>query len=101
AASRIRTLSSMAASVGCLSAATAPHTNIRASMTAQILGIIFNGHCTPVQRIQEGSILAPARLHANVKIQIDLYPEDTLHFLSGQHSDLLQHRSAGADQDSF
>src|SRR5215471_17696268 len=50
-----------------------------------VLRIIFCGHCTPVERIQEGRLLAPARLH----------------FPARQHSDALQRCALGTDNDGL
>src|ERR1035438_4777945 len=68
-----------------------------ARKAANILCIIFSGHCTPVQGIEKAAILPPVGLHANVQVQIDLQPEQPFHFLAGLGADLLQHGAAGAD----
>src|ERR1017187_5225221 len=68
---------------------------------AQILEIIFTGHCTPVERIQKGRLFTPPRLHANVEVEIDLHAEQPLHFLARQRADFLEHRGPGADHDGL
>src|SRR5687768_5616497 len=98
--SLIRTWSLTAASLSGLSAAAAgPQIRTRIAIAAQILIIIAIGHCTPVQRIEKGRILAPTWLHLYVQFQIDLHSEDTLHLLTGQGPDLFEHRAAGPDHD--
>src|ERR1035438_2947697 len=81
---------------GSLASATACIRNI-ARRAMQILLIIFFGHCTPVQRIEEGAVLAPARLHADMQVQIDLQAEQAFHFLARQRADLFEHGAAGSD----
>src|SRR5262249_49974022 len=72
-----------------------------ARKAANILCIIFSGHCTPVESIEKGAVLAPVRLHANMQVQIDLQTEEALHLLTRQRADLLQHCPAGADHDGL
>src|SRR6516162_4437460 len=85
---------------GFLSAArhTAPARNsaIRAAIS---LRIVFTGHCTPVQRVQKRSLLAPSRLHAHVQVKIDLDAENPLHLLARQRPDALEHRAFSPDHD--
>src|SRR5450759_1308756 len=64
---------------------------------AKSLCIVFSGHCTPVEGIEKAAVLAPVGLHANVQVQIDLQAEQALHFLACLRADLLQHGTAGAD----
>src|SRR5450432_2709644 len=73
----------------------------QASRSVQILVIIFSGHCTPVQRVQEGPLLPPAGLHAHVQVKIDFHSEPLFHFMAGQGADLLQHGAARANHDGL
>src|ERR1700738_1536090 len=66
-----------------------------------VLDIIFSGHCTPVQRVEKGAVLAPARFHAHVEVEEDLAFEDLLLSLARLSADLLQHLAAGPDDDAL
>src|SRR5438270_13547550 len=92
----------MESSVTCLSAARqTPATSNRATNMANNLTFIFTGHCTPVERVEEGRLLAPPRLHAHVQVEVDLHAEEFFHFFAGQRPDALQHRALRADYDGF
>src|SRR5580704_1304307 len=73
-------------------------TVIRAAI---ILEIIFTGHCTPVERVEKSGLVAPARLHADMKVQIDTNAEELFHFHARQRADLFQHGRLGADDDGL
>src|SRR5947207_1694264 len=86
AESLIITWSRTAASFSGLSAAAAARSSV--SRRVQSFHIVFSGHCTPVQCIEEGSLLAPSRLHAHMKIEIDLHAEDALHLFARERANL-------------
>jgi len=54
---------------GFFAARQTPASRSRTTRAPQILEIIFTGHCTPVQRIQEGGLFAPPRLHAHMQVE--------------------------------
>src|ERR1035438_9558041 len=97
-ASLTRTASLIVSSVICGGSLARQTACIRnsARKAAKSLCIVFSGHCTPVEGIEKAAVLPPVGLHANVQVQIDLEPEQALHFLAGQGADLLQHGAAGA-----
>src|ERR1035438_2206022 len=98
-ASLTRTASLIVSSVICGGSFAGQTACIRnsARKAANSLCIVFSGHCTPVQGIQEAAVFAPVGLHANMQVQVDLETEQALHFLAGQGADLLQHGAAGAN----
>src|SRR5579872_4080344 len=73
----------------------------RTVRTALILFIIFSGHCTPVQGVEKGGLLAPPGLYAHMQVEIDLRFEELLHLLAGEGADLFEHRALGADDDGL
>src|ERR1700736_2568460 len=75
--------------------------NTNVMSTATILGIIFSGHCTPVECIEEGCLLAPSWLYTHVEIEIDLHAKKLFHFVTRLRADLLEHRAASPDDDAF
>src|SRR5690348_8562017 len=82
-ASLIRTWSLIASSdIGLSAASATPRPSNSASRGAQTLFFIFSGHCTPVERIEEGGLLAPSGLHAHVQIEVHVHAEDPLHLLA-------------------
>src|SRR5206468_3965393 len=97
-----RTLSEIESSEICLSAARqTPTISSRAAKAANNLTFIFTGHCTPVERVEEGSLLPPSRLHAHVQVEIDLRAEKLFHLFPRQRADTLQHRAFRADHDGL
>src|ERR1019366_1850749 len=88
-ASLTRTASLIVSSVICGGSLARQTACIRnsARKAAKCLCIVFSCHCTPVEGIEKAAVLPPVGLHANVQIQIDLEPEQALHFLAGQGAD--------------
>src|ERR1035437_10347287 len=87
--------------MGLSAARQTPASRSRTTRAPQILEIIFTGHCTPVQRVQQGGLLAPPRFHAHMQVEIDSHSEYPLHLLTRQRADLLEHGAPGPDDNSL
>src|SRR5580704_11593166 len=74
---------------------------ISAIKEAKILGIIFYGHCTPVEGVEEGGLVAPAWLYAHVQIEVNLHAEQFLHFHARQSADFDQYGALFSDEDGL